>query len=80
MNLIHSFFSGLRTKTIYKIRIMSEKVYNKHINIIVTLSGIQYHVKWISSYHRITRDAIYHMTLKLFCKHVFGVKTLTFAI
>ena len=24
-------FSGFKTKTIYKIRIMSEKVYNKHI-------------------------------------------------
>ena len=29
-------FSGLKTKTIYKIRIMSGKVYNKHIIIIVT--------------------------------------------
>ena len=33
---VPAFFSGLKTKTIYKIRIMSEMVYNKHIIIIVT--------------------------------------------
>ena len=33
-----TLFSGLKTKTSYKIRIMSEKVYNKHfiIDVIVT--------------------------------------------
>ena len=36
---------------------MSEKAYNKHIIIIVTWSGVQYHVSWISPYHEITLEA-----------------------
>ena len=49
-------FSGVKTKTGYKIKIMPEKVYNKHI-IIVTRSGVQYHVSWMRQYHWITLDA-----------------------
>ena len=50
-------FSGLKTETIYKIKIMSEKVYNKHIIKRVTWSGVQYHVSWMRPYHWITLDA-----------------------
>ena len=34
---------------------VTDKCWYKHIIIIVTWSGVLYHVEWISSYHRITR-------------------------
>ena len=51
-------FFGLKTKTGFKIRKnVRKKAYNKHIIIIVTWSGVQYHVSWMRPYHWITLDA-----------------------
>ena len=36
---------------------MSEKVYNKHIIIIVAWPSVQYRVEWMRSYHQISWDA-----------------------
>ena len=41
MASVPAFFSGLKTKTIYRIRIMSEKVYTKHV--IIIYSNVIWH-------------------------------------
>ena len=51
-------FSRFKTKTIYNLRIMSEKMYIIHIFYIITTvshlaNHVQYHISWISPYHQI---------------------------
>ena len=52
-------FFGIKDQTGFKIRKnVRKKSYNKYIFIIVTWSGVQYHISWMRLYHWMTRDAI----------------------
>ena len=51
---IPAIFLDESTKQFIKSKWCQKKVYNKHIIIKVTWSGVQYHVSWMRPYHWIT--------------------------
>ena len=61
-------FPQFKTKTGFKIRKnVRKKAYNKHIIIIVTWSGVQYHVSWMRLIHSTWYSTPDQVTVMIMC-------------